>query len=145
MVKNDALTLEDECGLNNLKLWPLVIDGLKVNAVLMYLNLDYYVEVGMPLSYPHAIIISPRLLQYCSEGRFNTVSRLSYVCSVLKVIYQYGSSSLHFLYFLLINDGLRSPDNVPVFYYRPYIGFVQINKHSFIKMLKCFMNYGWLS
>jgi len=32
MVKNDALTVENDCGLNNLKLWPLVIDGLKVNS-----------------------------------------------------------------------------------------------------------------
>ena len=25
----------------------------------------------------------------------------------------------------------------------PYAGFVQINKGSFIKMLKCFTNYGY--
>ena len=55
----------------------------------------------------------------------------------------FGSSSLHFPCFLLVKDVLRAPDYVPIFYYRPYIGFVQISKGSFSKLLKCFTNYGY--
>ena len=39
-----------------------------------------------------------------------------------------------------LGDILRSPDNVPIFYYRPYIGFVQVNKGNFVKVLESFMN-----
>ena len=93
----------------------------------------------MPLSYAHVscyIVVKVGSTQPVGHHMFSPEGHLSV---------WYSSSSLHFLYFLLIKDIFRFPDNVniPVFYYRPYIGFVQINKGSFIKMLKCFTNYGY--
>jgi len=98
--------------------------------------------------------MSPRFLRYCFEANQSSFASYCFealvqysqsviLCSVLKVIYQFSSSSLHFLYFPLIKDVLRSPDNIPIFYYRPYIGFVKINKSSFVKILNFFTNYGY--
>jgi len=53
MVKNYALTLENDCGLNNLKLWPLVINGLKVNSSNLDLHTSELFTFNPPITRSH--------------------------------------------------------------------------------------------
>jgi len=108
--KNDDLALVDENGSNNLKLWSLAIDELlRVNkSDVLYLYSKYCERVGKSLSYPHVvcgILVKVNLGKlvdchmYCSEGH-GSIWLLSSALS---------------LFFLLILDILRSPDDVPLF------------------------------